>query len=195
MTAYVAAIDVGSNAARLVIARVGAGGSLTPVLVERDPIRPGEGVFQTGLMGPGVVDRLIAVLTRFALRCRSAGAEVRAVATSPLRAAGNRDHVIDRVRARTGLTLEVISGAEEARLVCLGVLGDAPGGRAAVIDIGGGSAELAAALGDRPTHVWTAPLGGVLLSERFPAVQRLGAAGLSELRAHTRQVARAHFPA
>src|ERR1017187_6238554 len=77
----IAAIDVGANAVRLEIARGFSDGSIESVHQERDPVRPGEGLFQTGIIPPAVVDRLVGVLRRYAIICKRHQARVRAVGT------------------------------------------------------------------------------------------------------------------
>ena len=80
------------------------------------------------------------------------------MATSAVREAKNRDEIVRRVREEAGLRLEVISGMEEARLITLGVLwGKPPSARSLCIDIGGGSTEVASALGDTPNAMWLIP--------------------------------------
>ena len=75
-----------------------------------------------------------------------------------------------RVRREAGLELEVISGREEARLTCLGVLRGKPmNASSLVIDIGGGSTEIASARGERPVALWSFSLGAVRLTEIFDA--------------------------
>jgi exopolyphosphatase/guanosine-5'-triphosphate,3'-diphosphate pyrophosphatase len=93
---------------------------------------------------------------------------VRAVATSAIREAKNGPDVVARVRATTGLELEVISGKEEARLIALGVLrGQPPRARNLVVDIGGGSTEIAVAVGDHPVGLHSVAIGSVRLAETF----------------------------
>ena len=129
----IAAIDVGTNAVRLEIARVRADGSLEILQQDRDPVRPGEGLFTTGSMPRGTADRMLAALRRYGALCRRYRARVRAVATSAVREARNREEIIRRVQAEAGIRLEAISGQEEARLICLGVLhGVAEGKRSAL---------------------------------------------------------------
>src|SRR5687768_11935871 len=95
-----------------------------------------------------VANRLIATLGRYNSLCRRHKARVRAVATSALREARNRDEIVRRIRSEAGLLLEVVSGKEEARLICMGVLFGKPASeRSLVIDIGGGSTEVATAVG------------------------------------------------
>src|SRR5438270_2331156 len=84
-----AAIDVGTNAVRLELARRLSDGSLETLHQERDPVRPGEGVFRTGSVPRNVADRLLSTLRRYGALCRRYHAEVRAVATSALREAKN----------------------------------------------------------------------------------------------------------
>ena len=179
-----AAIDVGTNAARLELARVGVDGTLDVLLRKRDAIRPGEGVFTHGVMPRETANRLVGTLRRYAALCERYGAHVRAVATSAMREAGNRDEVLQRVRTETGLKLEVVDGEEEARLICLGVLHRAaPGKRSLVMDLGGGSTELILATGAQPEALWSLPLGAVRLTERFDLAGEVSPARLGEVRA------------
>jgi exopolyphosphatase/guanosine-5'-triphosphate,3'-diphosphate pyrophosphatase len=191
----VAAIDVGTNAARLEIARALPDGSLETLHQERDPIRPGEGVFTSGRMASDVEERLVATLRRYAALCRRHRARVRAVATSAIREAKNGPDVVKRVRAATGIELEVVSGREEARLICAGVLrGRAADARALVLDIGGGSTEIAAARGDQPTDLWSVPIGAVRLTQVFGARGRVPAQRLAAMRAYATEAFREALP-
>ena len=168
MASVIAAIDVGTNAARLELVRAHPDAVLETFHYERAPIRPGEGVFESGVMSSAVADRLVDTLQRFATRCRRHDARIRAVATSALRNARNAEAVLRRVHEQAGIQLEIISGREEARLICLGVCRRRPRNeRALVLDIGGGSTEVAFAQGGRPTALWSIPVGAVRLTEMF----------------------------
>jgi exopolyphosphatase/guanosine-5'-triphosphate,3'-diphosphate pyrophosphatase len=165
-----AAIDVGTNAVRLKLARPLPDGSLEALHEERDPVRPGEGVFKTRVIAREVGDRVLSTLRRYAALCRRYRARVRAIGTSAVREAHNRDEILSRVKREAGLDLEVVSGREEARLTCLGVLRGKPiHASSLVIDIGGGSTEIASARGERPVALWSLSLGAVRLSEIFDA--------------------------
>ncbi len=162
------AIDVGTNAVRLELARVLPDGSIEGLHTERDPVRPGEGLFRSGVISREVANRLVATLRRYSALCKRYGARVRAVATSALREARNRDEIVRRVRREAELSLDVVSGREEARLICLGVLhGKQSHQRSLCIDIGGGSTEIIFAHGDRPKDLWSVDLGAVRLTELF----------------------------
>jgi exopolyphosphatase/guanosine-5'-triphosphate,3'-diphosphate pyrophosphatase len=191
----IAAIDVGTNAVRLEIARARPDGSLETLHQERDPIRPGEGVFASGRMAAAVEDRLVSTLRRYVALCRRHHARVRAVATSAVREAKNGPDVVRRVHGETGLELEVVSGREEARLICAGVLrGQPDDARALVLDIGGGSTEVAAAVGERPTDLWSVPLGAVRLTQIFGTRSRVSASRLAALRAYAEEAFREAMP-
>ncbi len=191
-----AAIDVGTNAVRLELARVLPDGSLETMHQERDPVRPGEGLFTSGLIQRNVADRLISTLRRYATLCRRYQARVRAVATSAVREARNRDEIVKRARAEAGLTLEVVSGREEARLICLGVLhGKAETQRSLCIDIGGGSTEVILAHGETPDDLWSINVGAVRLSELFKVDGEVTAKQLELMRGFAREVIEETLPA
>ena len=163
---HLAAIDVGTNAARLKLARATRNGRLEVVHSERAAIEPGEGVFDHGVMRAAAVERLCVTMEAFAEVCRFHGADVRAVATSALRNARNRDVVVARVRKRSGVRLEVIDGLEEARLTALGVLeGRDDDERTLCVDIGGGSTEIMLGAGDRLVSAHSVEVGGVRLRQ------------------------------
>src|SRR6201999_3651633 len=91
--------------------------------------------------------------------------------------------IAPRARREAALELEVVSGKEEARLIALGVLhGIPPGQRSLVIDIGGGSTELATAIGDRPLDLFSIAVGAVRLTEVFGTSGRLSPERLSLVR-------------
>jgi len=193
--ALIAAIDVGANAVRLEIARGFSDGSIESVHQERDPVRPGEGLFQIGTVPTAVVDRLIGVLRRYAIICKRHQAQVRAVGTSALREAKNRDEIIRRARSEAGLVLEAISGKEEARLMCLGVLsGSPPKARTLCIDIGGGSTEVAGAVGEQPVKLWSIAIGSVKLTQIFKTDREISPKRLRLLREFAREAMQESLP-
>lgn len=163
-----AAIDVGSNAVHLKLVHHDPSGRLVPVLKRRAVIRPGEGAFQTGRITKAALGRLVDTLEDWGDLCRTRGARVRSIATSAIRDAANQAEVVARVRTRAGLHLEVISGEEEARLMCLGALAGMPADvRSLCIDIGGGSTEVALAQGEMPSGRWSLGIGALRLNEEF----------------------------
>lgn len=189
------AIDVGTNAMRLELARPRPDGGYEILHQERDPVRPGEGVFATGTMRRDVADRIVATLRRYGALCRRFHAVTRAVATSAVREAKNREEIVRRAKREAGLELEVISGQEEARLICLGVLDDRPAhARSLVVDIGGGSTEIARAQGSSPSELYSLELGAVRLTELFEASGKVNKEKLGLMRAYVRQVLEERLP-
>ncbi|MBM4361621.1 MAG: Ppx/GppA family phosphatase, partial [Deltaproteobacteria bacterium] len=180
----------------LEIARPLPDGSLETLHEERDPIRPGEGVFTTGSIPAPVVARLISTLRRYAALGKRFGATLRAVATSAVRDARNRDEVVRRARSEAGVDLEVISGKEEARLICLGVLhGKSPGSRSLCIDIGGGSTEVAVAKGEEPSQLFSVAVGAVRLTELFGTADSVSAKKLELVREYADEAIARALPA
>ena len=164
-----AVVDLGSNAARLQIAQVARDGRMHVLAEDRAAVRLGEQVFRTGRLSSQSIARTAVALDRFAKLAQRAGAaDIRAVATSAVREASNRAQLLRTVKGHAGIRIEVISGAEEARLVTLGVLhGEPASERALIIDIGGGSTEIIAARGEEPESSWSLQLGSVRLAEFF----------------------------
>ncbi len=191
----IAAIDVGTNAVRLELARVLPDATLETLHTERDPVRPGEGLFTSGTMKPEVADRLLSTLRRYSALCRRYDAKVRAVATSAVREARNRDEIVRRARREAQLNLEVVSGKEEARLICLGVLhGSPPLKRSLLFDIGGGSTEVAFAFGEHAKDLWSIDLGAVRLTEMFRVSGEVPKKQLKLLRRYARDAASEALP-
>jgi exopolyphosphatase/guanosine-5'-triphosphate,3'-diphosphate pyrophosphatase len=190
-----AAIDVGTNAVRLEIARQLPDGTIETLHQERDPVRPGEGVFIGGTIARPVADRLISTLSRYASLCRRYRARVRAVATSAVREARNRDEIVRRARREAGLNLEVVSGREEARLIGFGVLEGRPAkARSLLIDIGGGSTEVATGLGDKPTSLYSVAVGAVRFTEIFGSASRVSDERLEVMRSYAAEAFREGLP-
>lgn len=167
-----AAIDLGTNNCRLLIARPSPEGFVVVDAFSRI-VRLGEGVGASGRLSDAAMDRAVSALSICADKlCRRNVALVRSVATEACRRATNGREFLDRVRRETGITLELISAEQEARLAVLGChsLLEPGAGSALIFDIGGGSTELVLIEtrdGGEPRVVdWlSAPWGVVSLTE------------------------------
>ncbi len=141
------ALDLGTNNCRLLIARpTGEGDDFQVIDAFSRVVRLGEGLIETGALSPAAMDRAVAALAQCADKlARRHVAEVRSVATEACRQASNGAAFVRRVYAETGVALDVITPAEEARLAVLGcqTLIDRKMRRTLVFDIGGGSTEVA----------------------------------------------------
>lgn len=164
-----AAIDVGSNALRMLIGRVAPDGRIVPLAKSiREPIRLGNDVFRLGAIEPETVERVVSAFRRFRAEAARLGAEkIRAVGTSALREARNTSDVVHRVEAETGIHIETISGDEEARLVFTAVSNrvSLTGRVAMLIDVGGGSVEVSLVDDGAVVASESAKLGAVRLLE------------------------------
>ncbi|MCH7635252.1 MAG: Ppx/GppA family phosphatase [Proteobacteria bacterium] len=139
-----AALDLGTNNCRLLVARPVDGGFRVIDAFSRI-VRLGEGLERDGELSGAAMDRTIDALKVCALKMRRRRVvRARNVATEACRRAGNRDLFLDRVRSETGLEIEIISSDEEAKLAVAGCapLIDREVSHALVFDIGGGSTEL-----------------------------------------------------
>ncbi|MGN6277750.1 MAG: Ppx/GppA phosphatase family protein [Sphingomonas sp.] len=189
---HFAALDLGTNNCRLLIARPSANG-FTVIDAFSRIVRLGEGLATTGRISDAAIERTIAALKVCASKLRRRNVTLsRAVATEACRRASNGAEFIARAQAETGIVLDIITAEEEARLAVLGchVLlepGDDP---ALVFDIGGGSTELV--LIDTATPVprvldWhSAPWGVVSLTETV--AQRSEGKSLAEIYAMMRKL-------
>ena len=141
--ALFAALDLGTNSFHLVVARTSAGGSFEIVTTEKEFVRLGHGGGDMKELSAEAIDRGIDAIARMRRIAESAGAPMRAVATSAVREAQNAEVFLSRAR-EIGVEVEVISGVEEARLIHLGVLQAVPvfDRRLLLCDIGGGSTEV-----------------------------------------------------
>ena len=143
-----AAIDIGSNAMRLLFCRVYTVDGKPHFSKEeliRMPIRLGEDVFLQGKITEVKITRLITALKGFSELIKAYGVEnYRAVATSAMRDAANNQQIISKIKADTGLTVEIIDGKNEAALVFSNHIEELLNPRHAYlyIDVGGGSTEL-----------------------------------------------------
>jgi exopolyphosphatase/guanosine-5'-triphosphate,3'-diphosphate pyrophosphatase len=139
-----AAIDLGTNNCRLLIARP-AGENFVVIDAFSRVVRLGEGLAQTGELSQAAMDRALTALHVCADKlCRRSVHLARSVATEACRRATNGEAFIERVRKETGIALDIISAREEARLAVLGchILLEPGTGPAMIFDIGGGSTEL-----------------------------------------------------
>lgn len=165
----VAAIDVGSNSVQLTLARV-EGDRVLIIDRLKDPARLGAAVGPDGRLDPAVAARMIDTFRAFRRRVDAHGALVRATGTAALRAARDADAFIERIARETGIVIERISGAEEGRLVLVGVLHGLPRLRAArplCVDVGGGSSELILGREGRVAAVASLPLGSLVIRRRW----------------------------
>ena len=178
-------IDIGSNTTRLLVAEVGDG-ALRELTAERVFTCIRKSLDRSGCIPAEKVAETAAVVAAQARRARELGAtEVVAVATAAIRDAANRDELERGVERALGAPLRVISGEEEARLSFAGATRTVQGpaaGTIAVVDVGGGSTEIAVGTPDAGVEWWKSlPIGSGVLADRHlrsdpPAAAEVNAA-------------------
>ena len=166
----IAAIDVGSNSVRQIVADVTPEGVITVVDEMKEAPRLGADLDGTGMLAAEAMVRAAEAIGRMATLARQLGAtRIEAVATSAVRDAANAHEFLARVRQEAGLQIRVIGGEDEARLSYLSALAhfDLAVGRTVVMDIGGGSLELALAAEGVLDDLISLPFGALRLTERY----------------------------
>ena len=170
MTSRLAAIDIGSNSVRLLVAEALRGGNYRILDEEREPTRLGRTASSTGQLDDDSMARTISALRSF--RQIAAGYQVtslRTIATCAVREARNGPDFCRRVREEVGLEVEVITSEREARLAFSSVQHacELTGKNVIVADIGGGSTEVVFATGGLIEAIFSTPLGAVRLTEQL----------------------------
>ena len=165
LTPRIGIIDIGSNSVRLVVYE-GKTRSLSPIFNEKTLCGLGREVQSTGLLAPDAVAKALASLKRFKALCKVMKVgEVHAIATAACRDATNGADFIAKAERLCGCSIEILSGAREAKLSALGVASGIYKADGIVGDLGGGSLELVDVRGHRIRRGITLPLGGLALQD------------------------------
>ncbi len=166
MAELVAVVDLGSNAARFLLARIHPGAGYRVLFKERVQTRLGDG--PPGKLPVDAVDLTIASMRRFLARIDN-GTRPRllAVATAAVRGASNRDRLLDALKEREGVEVRLLTGKEEAHLGALAAMRSLPFRDGVVADLGGGSLQLTRVRARRMISAASLPLGAVRLTRRF----------------------------
>lgn len=162
-----AVIDIGSNAIRLVIGHVNGKGRIKREVKLRAPVRLGADSFSRDRrISEENLERTVSAFRKFKKQCRAFKiTKMRAVATSALREASNRAWFLEEVYARTGISIDIIDGLEEARLIQMAVRRKCDLSRktALIMDIGGGSVEFAVCKNGKTLRVDSLRMGTLRL--------------------------------
>jgi exopolyphosphatase/guanosine-5'-triphosphate,3'-diphosphate pyrophosphatase len=198
-----AALDLGTNNCRLLIARP-SGRDFTVIDAFSRVVKLGEGLATSGRLSDKAMDRTLGALSICADKLQRRNVRLaRSVATEACRRATNGPEFIERVRRETGIALDIISAEEEARLAVLGchILLESGHGPAVIFDIGGGSTELvlveAGGEGSRVPRIldWqSVPWGVVSLTDTVGRAEDSEAARITRYRAMRQMVADSFAP-
>jgi len=192
----IAAIDIGSNSIRQIVADVSPTGSIRIIDEMKAAPRLGAGLSCAGKLSAGSMRNALEAVQRMATLARQLGAaRIHVVATSAVREADNRRDFLDLVREETGLKVRLLTGEDEARLSFRSALAhfDLAVRRAVVMDIGGGSLELAMSADGLVERLESFPFGALRLTEEFLS-ERPKPKQLKKLRATVREGIRGALP-
>jgi exopolyphosphatase/guanosine-5'-triphosphate,3'-diphosphate pyrophosphatase len=167
-------LDIGSNTGHLLVVDAHGGAAPLPAFSHKEPLRLAEHLDAAGAVTARGVDALTQFVGDALLVARDKGCEeMLGFATSAVRDATNSDEVLDHVKDRTGVDIEVLPGEDEARLTFLAVRRwfGWSSGRLAVFDIGGGSLELAVGSDEAPDVAQSLPLGAGRLTREWLAAR------------------------
>lgn len=182
----IAAIDIGSNSVRLVVAQVEASGSYRVLDEERENTRLASEIDETGRLCDDAVEASFVALRNFLSIAQGYDVkQVRAIATSAVRDAANGPDFCQRAEEELGLRVEVISAQEEARLAYLSVARafDVTDRPISVADIGGGSTEIVFASGGLIDEVFATRLGAVRIAEKCGLIEAASEKRIAEAEA------------
>jgi exopolyphosphatase / guanosine-5'-triphosphate,3'-diphosphate pyrophosphatase len=182
---HVAAIDVGSNTVRLLVATLD-GGSVKPVHQERTAVGLAREIERTGRIPGEKIAHAARVARRYARDAAKVGAVTTEVlVTAPARQSANGDELVEAIASATGLPVRALSAEEEGRLAFSGVLSTfpAPPASVAVCDVGGGSTQLVFGTAAGPVWFRTLDIGSLRLAQRHLIHDPPRVEELDELRA------------
>lgn len=182
-------LDVGSNTVHLLVVDAHPGARPLPAHSHKAELRLAQLLDDDGSIGPDGIDRLVAVVHEALQAAEDKGVEeLLPFATSAVRDARNADDVLGRVRDETGVELQVLSGEEEAKLTFLAARRwfGWSSGKLLVIDIGGGSLEIAYGLDEEPDAAVSLPLGAGRLTAGWLPGDPPEAEAVRALRRHVR---------
>ncbi len=184
----VAAVDIGTNSFHLVVARPVENNRFEILDREKEVVRLGSGSGDMKKLEAEAIERGVAALARFRRIADSFGAEIHAVATSAVREAENRAEFLDAVLREAAVSVEVISGAEEARLIHLGVLQAVPvfDQQVLVVDIGGGSTEFVVGRAGDVLGARSLKVGAIRITDRFFRKEPIKKKAIDEARTFVR---------
>jgi exopolyphosphatase / guanosine-5'-triphosphate,3'-diphosphate pyrophosphatase len=187
-------LDVGSNTVHLLVVDAHPGARPLPAHSHKAELRLAELLDDSGAIGPEGVGKLIDVVRECLQAAEDKGVEdLLPFATSAVREASNADDVLARVQAETGVELQVLTGAEEARLTFLAARRwfGWSAGKLLVLDIGGGSLEIAYGIDEEPDAAVSLPLGAGRLTAAWLPGDPPDPESIRALRRHVRaQIAR-----
>jgi len=196
-TRRLAALDVGTNSIRLIVAEARPDGSYRLLDDEKEVTRLGKGLASTGDLASKAMQNSAMAIARMKAIAQGYGVDViRVVGTCAVREARNQKEFLKLVKQHAGIDMEVISAEDEGRLAHLSVhhAFDIRQIKAGVVDIGGGSTEVVLSSGGVIEQIGTLPLGAVRLTEMFENAKGDEEHRFESMREHIKKIIKSHLP-
>ncbi|MEH1911614.1 Ppx/GppA phosphatase family protein [Nostoc sp.] len=185
----IAAIDLGTNSLHMVVVKIDPTLPAFSIIArEKETVRLGDRNLSTGELKPEIIKKAIASLGRFQEVAKTINAEtIIAVATSAVREAPNGKDFLHRIETELGLSVDLISGQEEARRIYLGVLSgmEFHNQPQMIVDIGGGSTELILGDSNEPRTLTSTKVGAVRLTSELITTDPISNTEFQQLQAYT----------
>ncbi|TBL75048.1 Ppx/GppA phosphatase family protein [Paenibacillus thalictri] len=176
-------IDIGSNTIRLVIYEQNPSGAFHVIHECKESARLSQKIGDDQVFTAKMIDGIVRILLQFKEICKAyEAAGIRAVATAAIRNAANTQDIIAELKNRTGITVELLSGADEARIGFIGVIHTLDIDSGILIDIGGGSTEVSVFRNRRLLNSVSFPFGAVNTAKRFAVDGVLSAAAMNGIK-------------
>ena len=189
MTMRLGVLDVGSNTVHLLVVDAHQGGRPLPAFSHKAEIRLGENMDSADRLSDDCAQELLDFVQQSLRIAEDKGVhKMLAFATSAVRDAANGDRLLAQIEAETGVSIKVLPGADEARLTFLAARRwfGWSSGRLLMLDIGGGSLEIASGHDEEPEHAISLPLGAGRLTRDWLPGDPPSADDLRKLRRHVR---------
>ncbi|MSP56904.1 MAG: hypothetical protein EXR69_15065 [Myxococcales bacterium] len=184
-----AIIDIGSNSSTMAVYEGSCEHGVNRVYGHGEPLRLIRQLRADKTFPPAAIDRTVEVMRLFRQRALANGAEhVEAVATSAVRDARNQDELLGRIRAEAGVAVRVIDGEHEGVAAVVSAVNSLPIQDGFVVDMGGGSAQIAHVVTRRARQVVSLPLGALRLTDRFFTQDPPSPESVTDFRRHVQEL-------
>ena len=189
----IASVDIGTNTLLMTIADFDANGSMHVLYDAHTIVRLGENLSHSGVISEAALQRAVECIRGYRSVCDELGADIRVgVATSAVRSASNGTQVLQVLRTEFKGMLQCISGSEEAELTFAGSVPDE--GAYMVLDIGGGSLEIASGVDELPEATLSLPLGAARSTREFLGPDPYNLKSVKALQKHAAEVLKSSIP-
>ena len=188
-------IDLGSNAARLVIVRIYKNNSTQMIYNHRISLRLGQRINKNGEITKDAVKDTVDAVKKFSHMCELFKTQtILAVATAAMRSAKNGPEIVSMIKEETGIEVKIITGEEEANYGYIGVINSLDFKNAVLFDLGGGSLEVVIIKDRQPEHLASINIGTTTMTEKFKTADKMSNKSFRELSTYVEEKIKEALP-